>query len=384
MDMRYSQPVQGLLPNMAFFRKLQPLPASALAPGRRIMLAKTTQLGDLVISLPMAAALKRHDPHCTVILLTNRRTADIARHCPDVDEVHAAPEHPAELTALLAAVRPDIFIQVNPCRRLAQCAYDAALPIRIGSLFRLYNWQRCTHLVPISSPNSGLNKRLLDLQYLRPLGIFINDAAEIPALYHLAPPPAMQTASANTPAAPLHPAQFAQGRRTVILSPALVTARSHQWPLAFYAELIARIDPREVHWFICGTAEDRASLQPLLQRHAHATNVTDMVGRLSLTEFMAFISQCDGLIAGSTGPLHLAAALGIHTLGLFQSRRSDVQRWRPLGPMASVIHSQVRCRGERRQAQGGSVVPCPCMEAIAPATVAEHVRSWFGMRGQPN
>ncbi|WP_348697229.1 glycosyltransferase family 9 protein [Duganella fentianensis] len=371
---------------MAFFRKLQPLPATAMAPGRRIMLAKTTQLGDLVISLPMAAALKRHDPHCTVILLTNRRTADIARHCPDVDEVFAAPEDAAELTALLAAVRPDIFIQVNPCRRLAQCAYDAALPIRIGSLFRRYNWQRCTHLVPISSPNSGLNKRLLDLQYLRPLGIVIKDASEIPALYHLAPPASTGATPAEQqlPATVQHPAHYAQGRRTVILSPALVTARSHQWPLEFYAELIARIDPREVHWFICGTAEDRASLQPLLQRHAHAANVTDMVGRLSLTEFMAFISQCDGLVAGSTGPLHLAAALGIHTLGLFQSRRSDVQRWRPLGPMASVIHSQVRCRGERRLEQSGSVVPCPCMQAIAPATVAEHVRSWFGMRGQPN
>jgi len=367
---------------MAFFRKLQPIPATALAPSRRIMLAKTTQLGDLVISLPMAAALKRHDPHCTVILLTNRRTADIARHCPDVDEVYAAPENPGELTALLASIRPDIFIQVNPCRRLAQCAYDAALPIRIGSLFRLYNWQRCTHLVPISSPSSGLNKRLLDLQYLRPLGIVVNDAGEIPALYHLAPPQTSE--NGNAPAAALHPAQFAQGRRSVILSPALVTARSHQWPLEFYAELIERVDPREVHWFICGTADDRASLQPLLQRHAHAANVTDLVGRLSLTEFMAFISQCDGLVAGSTGPLHLAAALGIHTLGLFQSRQRDVRRWRPLGPMASVLHSHVRCRGERRLQHGGSVIPCPCMTAIAPATVAEHVRGWFGPRSQPN
>ncbi len=367
---------------MAFFHKLQPLPPAAQAAGRRIMLAKTTQLGDLVISLPMAAALKRHDPRCTVILLTNRRTAEIARHCPDVDEVYAAPENPQELTALLAAVHPDIFIQVNPCRRLAQCAYDAALPIRIGSLFRLYNWRRCTHLVPISSPNSGLNKRLLDLQYLRPLGIVVEDDAEVPALCRLSPPAA---ASADA-AARLHPARYAQGRRSVILSPALVTARSHQWPLMFYSELINAIDPQQVQWFICGTAEDRASLQPLLQRHAGAANVTDLVGQMSLTEFMVFISACDGLIAGSTGPLHLAAALGIHTLGLFQSRQSDVRRWRPLGASASVIHSQVRCRGERRIDTAASTlaVPCPCMTAIAPATVAEHVRRWFAPSQWPN
>jgi ADP-heptose:LPS heptosyltransferase len=359
---------------MTFFQKLLRSPRAISAPYGRVMLAKTTQLGDLVISLPMAAALKQRDPHCTVILLTNRRTVEIARRCPDVDEVYAAPESDEELTALLVSLKLDIFVQVNTCRRLAQSACDAAVPVRIGSLFRVYNWRRCTHLVAISAPTSGLNKRLLDLQYLRPLGIVIDDQQTLPALCRLTPPQRIAEAVAE-----LHPGHFAQGRKTVILSPALVTAKSHQWPLAYYTKLIRSIDPQLVHWFICGTNEDREALQPLLLRHSEAGNVTNLVGKMSLTEFMGFMSHCDGLVAGSTGPLHLAAALGINTLGLFQSRKVDIHRWRPLGESASVIHSGVRCRGERRVSEAASnqAVPCPCMTAIQPETVASHVMGWF-------
>jgi ADP-heptose:LPS heptosyltransferase len=113
----------------------------------------------------------------------------------------------------------------------------------------------------------------------------------------------------------------------------------------------------------------------LLDRHSGDSNVTDLVGRLTLAEFVRFITRCDGMVAGSTGPLHLAAALGIHTLGLFQSRRADIQRWHPLGRSTAIIHSDVRCMGERKSAAG--VRPCPCIVAIGSDRVARQVLSWF-------
>jgi heptosyltransferase-3 len=342
-----------------------------LPPFKRVLLSKTTQLGDLVISLPMAAALKKQDPHCTVILLTNRRTIDVARYCPDVDEVYAEPATAEERVALLSSLNVDIFIQVNSSREMAKCAYEAAIPVHIGSLFRSYNLGRCTHLVALTSSCGGLNKRLLDLQYLLPLGVKIDDLQAVRDLYHLAPPRLAADQS------PTHPDHFAQGRRTVILSPALITASAHQWPLESYSRVIHSLDPDRFHWFVCGTPDDRQYLRPLLDRHFKEPNVTDFVGKLTLTEFMSFIADCDGLIAGSTGPLHLAAALGINTLGLFQSRKVDIQRWHPVGRRAAIIHSNVRCQGERRSAHGNHVIPCPCIAAIEPESVIRCVRAWF-------
>lgn len=344
------------------------------ATGKRIVIAKTTQLGDLLISLPMAAALKQRYPTCTIILLTNRKTVDVARHCSDVDEAHGEPDSGAELTALLASLNADIFIKVNKSKPLADAARRAGIPVRIGSLFSLHNLFSATHHVFVSTPLSGLNKRLIDLQYLRPFGIESGDLAPLRRLRHLTPPaPARMAPGAMV----RRPADFAGGRKTIILSPALITARAHQWPLASYSELIRSLSAARYHWFICGTPDDRAHLLPLLQRHAHEANVTDLVGQFSLTEFMGFMAECDGLVAGSTGPLHLAAALGIHTLGLFQSRKVDIERWHPVGRSASIIYSDTRCRGERRMRNRGGGALCPCIVAIEAHSVARRVAAWF-------
>ena len=340
-------------------------------PLRRILIAKTTQLGDLVISLPMASALKQRDPDCTVIFLTNKKTVDVARCCPDIDEVYGEPDTAQELLVLLVSLKVDIFIQVNNSRIIARAACAAGIPIRIGSLYRIYNFGLCTHLVATSRSIFGLNKRLLDLQYLLPMGIKIDNLPAVLNLYQLAPPQFSPDFSR------IHPDHFSQGRRTIILNPSLITAQAHQWPLESYTRLIRSLDPNKFHWFICGVQSDRENLQHLLERHLQDSNVTDLVGHLPLMEFMSFINCCDGMVAGSTGPLHLAAALGIHTLGLFQSRRIDIKRWYPLGHLTAVIYSNVRCLGERRAATAKQRLPCPCIVAIKYDTVARHVLRWF-------
>ena len=336
---------------------------------KRILVIKTTQLGDLVISLPVAAALKQRDPQCVVIFLTNPTTIDVARCCPDIDEAYGEPETAEALGSLLMSLRVDIVIHAHSAKNIAQAAHEAGIPLRIGAIRRPYNWRLCTHLVASTSSLFNVNKRLVDLQYLHPLGIVIDDLRAVPGLIHLVPPRLGEDS-------PLHPHKVAQGRHGIILSPALVTAKRHQWPLDSYSRLIRGMDATRFHWFICGTAGDRKALAPLIARHANDDNVTDMVGRFALPEFMGFIACCDGLIAGSTGPLHLAAALGVRSLGLFQSRKKDIGRWHPVGRDAVVIHSQVACRGER-ESKAGDGAPCPCIVAIGADQVAQQVLDWF-------
>ena len=345
------------------------------APFGRVMVAKTTHLGDLVIGLPLASALKRHDPGCTVIYLTNPATVAVARYCPDIDEVYPEPASPVDLAALLVRLKIDVFIQVNAARSLAKAAFLAAIPTRIGSLFRAYNVRYCTDLVAISRPWAQLNKRQLDLQYLAPLGIKASSMDEVATLVQRSAP------RRNTVAASIHPRQFAGDKHAIILSPSLVTARGHQWPLAAFSSLIERLGTEGVHWFICGIDSERAALSTLLSAHAGASNVTDLVGKLSLQEFIGFTAHCDGLIAGSTGPLHLAAALGLHTLGLFSSDQADLQRWEPIGTHADVIHSKVPCK-QKHSWNRFVDQTCPCILAIDAASVAARVHAWCAHGGQ--
>lgn len=125
-------------------------PSLIKPPFGRVMVAKPSHLGDLVISLPMAASLKRRDPGCTVVFLANSVTAEVARCCPAVDEVVSMPDDAAALPALLASLNLQAFINVNSWSMLAAAAKKAAVPVRIGSLYRLSNWLYCTHLVAIA------------------------------------------------------------------------------------------------------------------------------------------------------------------------------------------------------------------------------------------
>ena len=105
-------------------------------------------------------------------------------------------------------------------------------------------------------------------------------------------------------------------------------------------------------------------------------NVTDAFGRFTLPQLLAFIAAADGMVSPSTGPVHLAAVLGIHALGIFPGRDClNGKRWFPLGPKGEALQVVEFCP---RNAQcdlslGG---PCRCTISITPQMVYERVMAW--------
>lgn len=329
---------------------------------QRILIAKITQLGDLVISLPMAGIIKQRYPSATVLMLTSAKTADVARRCLDVDDVHAMPDGFEKLPALLKSLNIDVLIQASEWKELAWAAKAAKIPMRVGSLYRSHNWWLCTDRVAISRGHRQLNKRLLDLEYLRPFGIASTDLKQLPELYRFSKKNGQRLAEKLG-------LNYAKHR--IILHPTLTTAKAHQWPLSHYSALIQSFGKDRFQWIITGTEADRSYLQPLLDSEYPQADVVDAVGQLTLDELMTFMMECDGLVAGSTGPLHLAAALGLHTVGLLQSKPAVNRRWAPVGRSASILYSSSPCVGDKRPE------PCPCILAITPDSVKACILNWF-------
>jgi ADP-heptose:LPS heptosyltransferase len=74
-------------------------------------------------------------------------------------------------------------------------------------------------------------------------------------------------------------------------------------------------------------------------------DITDITGLMSLTKFISFINEIDGILAASTKPLHIAAALGKVAIGLFAPMRPiHPGRWVPVGVKADyfVIDKKMR------------------------------------------
>ena len=74
------------------------------------------------------------------------------------------------------------------------------------------------------------------------------------------------------------------------------------------------------------------------------------------------------LYAASTGPLHIAAALGKLTIGLYPPiKPMHPGRWAPLGNLSTFIVKPKKCNKCRKRKV------CECLESITPEEVRDHL-----------
>lgn len=323
----------------------------------RIMIAKTTHVGDVVISLPLAGVLKHYFPDATILFLAKGPNCEIARRYAFIDEVYD--ESIIDTEEGLKICQADVFIQVNNSERLALAAKKADIPIRIGTVFRKYNWSLCTDRVFISREVKWLNRRDLDLEFLRPLGISHRFSyQDLSSLYQF-----HKKILSDEYKKILDSYKF-----KLILHPTLITAKKYQWPLEHYKALIKALDLEKFQIFVTGVQSDLPYLESFLQEVDH--QIVNLVGKINMEDLITVIAHCDGLIAGSTGPLHLAAALGIHALGIYRADKKYIRRWESVGWKAEVLAQSTPCP----KCPTGD--PCKCIYAIKPEFVKARILSW--------
>jgi ADP-heptose:LPS heptosyltransferase len=325
----------------------------------RILICRTDNIGDVVLTLPLAGFLKGLIPGVQVDLVCRRYAAPVVRCCRHVDRVLALEE--LDIDRLFRDQEYDTVIFAFPNRAIGRAARRAHVANRVGSSHRLHHWISCNRLAHFSRARSPLHEAQLNFALLKAIGIEHQPALfELCALYGLEAPHA--TAAGQL----FDPAQF-----NLILHPKS-NGNGREWPLARYTELAAllRSDPGITVWVTGSRAEGE-----LLAREApqllDSPNVRNLCGRLELSELVALIGMADGLVASGTGPLHISAALGQPTLGLFPPIKPiDIARWGALGRNAVSLSGAQAC-DTCLDAQR-----CRCMEAIQAGQVMEVIAGW--------
>ena len=334
------------------------------------LVSRTDAIGDVVLTLPVAGRLKQQFPGCRVVLIGRTYTAPVAAACPWVDDFLNLDEllqlpGSAQL-ATLRAYAAAAIVHVFPNKALARLAQKARIPVRIGTRNRWLHWFTCNHLVVLSRRHSPLHEAQLNLQLLAPLGLAQNlPLTEIAALVRLR---AVEPLSLplQVLVAARRPGQF-----NVILHPRS-RGSAREWGLDNFGHLARLLHQAGHRVFVTGTAAEGEELKEWLHQHAGFL-AADLTGQLSLPQFLVFIAAADGLVAGSTGPLHLAAALGRHALGLYPPiRPMHPGRWCPLGPHAEfLVFDKPACADCRTRPAA-----CACIRAIRPSAVAARVLAW--------
>ncbi|MBB3221177.1 glycosyltransferase family 9 protein [Pseudoduganella umbonata] len=325
----------------------------------RILICRTDNIGDVVLTLPLAGFLKQHIPGVEVDILCRAYAAPVARCCRFIDRALALEE--VDIDRLFDEEGYDTVIFAFPHRALARAARRAGVRNRVGSSHRVHHWWTCNRLAHFSRARSHLHEAQLNFALLKPLGIdYLPPLAEIVPLYGL------QAPSPGEIAEPFRAAPF-----NLLLHPKS-NGNGREWPLERYTELAATLaaDPGIAIWITGSRAEGE-----LLARDAQALlaspNVRNLCGRYDLNGLVALIGIADGLIASGTGPLHVAAALGRNALGLFPPVQPiDIARWGALGANATSLSGARQC-GTCTGAQA-----CTCMAGISAAQVADVVLQW--------
>jgi heptosyltransferase-3 len=321
---------------------------------QHILISRVDAIGDVVLTLPLCGYLKSNYPDIKLSFLGRTYTGPVIKTCAAIDhfinydELKALPEQ--EQILALQSENIDTIIHVYPQKKIASLAKRAGIKKRIGTTNRTFHWLTCNKLVKLSRKNSDLHEAQLNIALIKPLGI-----TQIPQLNELAD-------FYNYQATTTLPEEFAKlltaDKFNIILHPKS-NGSGREWGLEHFKELVELLPANQFNIFISGSDKEKELLKnwlPTLPAH-----VIDMTGKLTLDQFIAFIAHADGLIAASTGPLHIAALTGIHALGLYPSIRPiHPGRWGPIGKQAEFIES------------GGDQ-----LHSISAADVYDRVKKWL-------
>lgn len=321
---------------------------------KHVLISRVDAIGDVVLTLPMAAYIKQLLPGTKVSFLGRTYTKPVVETCTAVDEFINYDELKSlqadEQTAFLKSKNIDAIIHVFPNKHVTTLARQAGIKLRIGTTNRLFHWHTCNRLVKLSRKKSDLHEAQLNLVLLRPFGL--TEVQSLPAVidhYHFG----CKTQLPETLSSLLLADRF-----NLIIHP-----KSHgsgmEWGLDNYAKLINLLPADKYNVMISGSDKEKLLLADWIK--SLPESVVDITGKMGLNEFIAFIFNADGLLASGTGPLHVAAASGINTLGLFPSVRPiHPVRWGPLGKNAAYLESHT-----------------DNLDNITPVMVADKIDIWY-------
>jgi ADP-heptose:LPS heptosyltransferase len=115
------------------------------------------------------------------------------------------------------------------------------------------------------------------------------------------------------------------------------------WPAKHFAELIDLIVAEyDVNIAIIGAEGDCKIVDEILAGLQTPGSVFSLLGRIPLERLPQFLARCALFVGNNSGPQHIAAGLGIPTMGI-HSGVVDAHEWAPIGPAAVAVRRDMTC-----------------------------------------
>lgn len=337
-------------------------PRPPLRPGdpriRRILVIRVDLIGDVVLSLPAVRALRRAYPQAAIdmlvlpaatgVLAGERDIARVLTYDFNIWRRPAGLFNPRNwqgvrpLLAMLREPRYDLCVSVSG-------DWGSVLARLSGARRRVgYAGEAYPGLMTDPVPGRRYAVTMHEVEYVlrlaRAAGGVVAAEDALPRL-GVAP-----EAAAGIECVLQRAGLGGNSRPLVALHAGAQNGRAKRWPAAHWAALADRLTAELGARVILTGAPGDAPLTAAIQRRARRA-VHDLAGQTSLPELVALLAQCDLVVSGDSGPLHIACAVGTPVVGLYGPTDPNISG--PLGPDAIVLRRAIWC--------------APCYDASATA-----------------
>lgn len=344
---------------------------------RRILVVRVDLLGDVVLSTPAVRALRRAYPRAKIDMLVQAPFDGILTGDPDLNRVLVWNPHAWRKPG--AWLEPRVWREtLTMLRRLRRPRYDLAISVSgdIGSIVtRLsgarrrvgYAGEAYGDFMTDPVPGARYQTRQHETRYVLALaaaaGGIVAPGDETPRL-SVAP-----DARAKMRAT-LDEARERMGATgpTIALHAGARNGQAKRWPARHWATLAQRLGDELGACVVLTGAPNEAPLAGDVERMA-GRPLLNLCGQTSLPELKALLDECDLVISGDSGPMHIACALGKPVIALHGPTDPAISG--PTTPDAIVLRHDLWCSpcydaSATAECRFGNPV---CMKSLAPEDV---------------
>ncbi len=285
----------------------------------KILVLRLSSLGDVVLTQPVTSELRRSYPAAEIHFLTKPGFVDIVKSFGTVDQVINYEKSPGFHLGLLKR-RYDLVIDLHA--KLSTYIIGILVPHTKLLRYKKQHGRR-KNIVQKHLKQSGLSTVELYLNCLQKLPDF-KASAVIPVPKLIVPKNPSLAFEHDKPLLAIFPG---------------ATHQTKMLPINKLQELIHKLGDA-YRYIVLGTSAE-SYLGDLLCKVSK--NCQNHCGHYHLPELLCVLEQADLVISNDSGPMHLAAALGIPQIAVFGATHPALG-FGPLNPKAIVISMDLECQ----------------------------------------
>jgi heptosyltransferase-2 len=309
---------------------------------KKILVLRYRFIGDTVLTVPFLRNLREAFPQAEIDLMLEPFSGQVLEGCPYVDRII-----PFEIRTIhrysARSERGKIAGFFHFLKRIRQERYDAAFVLKRSLSSALLVWAAG---IPrrIGFATEGRGALLTDpVSYRQDQHEVLNfldclRAVDVPVLSHgleLWPSP-----EGDATIRRLFAERGWKSGDLVVIIHAAASLPAKQWPLSRFAAVMKRLQEQYQARFLYTGAREDARLYEEIETQGPFGGL-NLCGVTSLRENLSAYRASSLFFGVDSGPMHMAAAVGVPVVALFGP--TDERKWGPWGPGHSVLSKRLAC-----------------------------------------